>query len=49
MLISETTCDFELFADVEHAAEVGEQLAVYSGPRGSKRPGARSATTRNAP
>ena len=29
MLISETTCDFELFADVEHAAEVGEQLAVY--------------------
>ena len=29
MLISETTCDFELFAGVEHAAEVGEQLAVY--------------------
>ena len=43
MLISETTCDFELFADVEHAAEVGEQLAVYF-----EAAGARSATTRNA-
>ncbi len=29
MLISETTGDFELFAGVEHAAEVGDHLAVY--------------------
>ena len=29
MLISETACDFEMFADVEHDAEVGDQLAVY--------------------
>ena len=29
MLISETTCDFEPFVRVEHAAEVGDQLAAY--------------------
>ena len=29
MLISDTTGDFELFAGVEHAAEVGDHLAVY--------------------
>ena len=29
MLISETTCDFEAFVRVEHAAETGEQLTAY--------------------
>ena len=29
MLISETPCDFEPFVRVEHAAEVGDQLAAY--------------------
>ena len=29
MLISETTGDFELFAGVEHATEVGDHLAAY--------------------
>ena len=29
MLISETTGDFELFAGVEDASEVGGQLAAY--------------------
>ena len=29
MLISEMTGDFELFTGVEHAAEVGDHLAVY--------------------
>ena len=29
MLISETTCNFEPFVRVEHAAEVGDQLAAY--------------------
>ncbi len=29
MLISDPTLDLEILADVEHAAEVGDQLAVY--------------------
>ena len=29
MLIAETRCDFQLFAGVEHAAEVGDQQAAY--------------------